>query len=118
MDLDQYKTQTRPSHRRSKLDPHTKDIRALLGDGYSYAQVVDWLATIGLSISKQSLGDWLHRRSRNTPSTTDPMPQPAPHPAAQPPDPTLSNTPATVDKIFGQPVNLDHYANIKKRTPK
>jgi hypothetical protein len=118
MDVDQYKTETRPSHRRSKLDPYAKDIRALLADGYSYAQVVDWLATKGLTIRKQSLGDWLRRRARHPAPASLPVPRIAVIPQPSEPSRPSPTAPTAVEKIFGQPVNLDHYSNIKRRTPK
>lgn len=123
MDLEAFKEATIPAHRRSKLDPHAATISALLLDGYSYAQVVNWLAGKGVVITKQSIGEWVQRRKRHGPlgasakQRTAPQSPTEPHeqqlePAAPPP----SSSPTALDSIIGKPVNLDAYAR-KRRKP-
>lgn len=125
MDLDAFKQVTTPAHRRSKLDPFSAEIAALLVDGYSYAQVVTWLEGKGISITKQSLGEWVQRRKRDGPlganvGSYEPTSRQAPTVSYDPeptakPLPTPSSSPAALDSIIGKPVNLDAYAKQRRK---
>lgn len=51
-----------PYRRRSKLDPHLADLRRLQNEGFSLAQLKVFLTEIGVSVSRQSIYDFLKRR--------------------------------------------------------
>lgn len=55
-----------PYRRRSKLDPHLADLRRLQNDGFSLAQLRAFLMEIGVSVSRQSIYDFLKRRESVT----------------------------------------------------
>lgn len=60
-----------PAKRRSKLDPHLADLRRLQSEGYSLAQLKTFLGEIGVTVSRQSIYDFLKRRESVITPTID-----------------------------------------------
>ncbi len=55
-----------PYNRRSRLDPHLADLRRLQSEGFSLAQLKEFLKEIGVTVSRQSIYDFLKRRESAT----------------------------------------------------
>ncbi len=55
-----------PYNRRSRLDPHLADLRRLQSEGFSLAQLKEFLKEIGVTVSRQSIYDFLKRRESVT----------------------------------------------------
>lgn len=73
MDLDKYKQQTRPNRWRSKMDAYRTEILSLHGDGYSLAQVAEWLKSAHqIEVSRQAIGEFIHRRTAAPTNATAP----------------------------------------------
>lgn len=52
----------RPSRNRSRLDPYLLDLRKLKSKGYSFAQLSAFLAELGVTVSRQTIAEYLVRR--------------------------------------------------------
>lgn len=63
MDIEEFKKTTRPGRWRSKLDPFRDEILGLHQDGYTLAQIVDWLSSAHqVSVTRQALSEFIRRR--------------------------------------------------------
>ena len=62
---------SRPRKRNSKLDPYLDELRELQSQGYSLAQMEEFLAQINVTVSRQTIHDFLKRRA-NTPQVNKP----------------------------------------------
>ena len=99
MDIEEYKQQTRPSRWRSKLDPFRAEILSLQGDGYSLAQVAEWLKSAHqIEVSRQAIGEFIRRRApakaaapAATKTAVVPTPSPAPMAEKKPGEPERFN---------------------------
>lgn len=102
MDLDEYKQQTRPSRWRSKLDPFRAEILSLHSDGYSLAQIAEWLKSAHqIEVSRQAIGEFIRRRAAAptnatvpaavTKTAVAPVPNPAPVADKKPGEPERFN---------------------------
>lgn len=60
---------SRPRKRNSKLDPYLDELRELQSQGYSLAQMEEFLAQINVTVSRQTIHDFLKRRA-NTPQAS------------------------------------------------
>ena len=89
MDLDKFKQQTRPSRWRSKMDPFRAEILSLHSDGYSLAQIAEWLRSAHqIEVSRQAIGEFIRRRATAKPvapaaTKTAVVTTPNPAPAAE-----------------------------------
>lgn len=61
---------SRPRKRNSKLDPYLDELRELQSQGYSLAQMEEFLSQINVTVSRQTIHDFLKRRA-NTPQASN-----------------------------------------------
>lgn len=59
--------QERPSRNRSRLDPYLLDLRKLKSDGYSFEQLRIFLSRLGVTVSRQTIQEYLIRRNLPSP---------------------------------------------------
>lgn len=57
----------RPSRNRSRLDPYLLDMIKLKSEGYSFEQLRIFLAELGVSVSRQTIQEYLVRRGPPSP---------------------------------------------------
>jgi hypothetical protein len=129
-DLQEFRATERPAKARSRLAPHKDTIFALLQDGYSYSQIVKYLGTHQIKITKQSLGEWIRRQERTpakaslTPKVNSVAATPSePHvtpktedQAVTPLSSTSAFNPRAIDQMRSVSVDLDQYSRQRRKT--
>ncbi|MFZ2220507.1 MAG: hypothetical protein WAV85_17760 [Rhodoferax sp.] len=64
MDINEFIKQVKPRAKRSQLDPFKSQIFELRELGYANGQIRDWLATIGIEVTQESVRKFLMTRER------------------------------------------------------
>lgn len=68
MDINEFIKQVKPRAKRSQLDPFKSQIFELRELGYANGQIRDWLATIGIEVTQESVRKFVvTRESANAP---------------------------------------------------
>ena len=126
MKLDEFMGAVTPAKRRSKLTPYLADMRELREQGYTLAQVCDFLARNGVTTSPSNVASYLHRTMARTPQPTAPAstgvnvgpkgaaaaPSPAADAATEPPAPPSgqfeygSHDPRRIDEVLRKPPDM------------
>jgi hypothetical protein len=121
MDIEEFKKNTTPRAKRSKLHPFRNDIIDLRENGYSFSQIAEYLANKGLVISIVRLSKFVKEQVQTTPPLE--VNQQKEAKPEERPETNLtkgvsdypSHDPRMITQILGSPVDLDELA---KHAPK
>jgi len=103
MDISEFEKRAKPRNRRSRLDPFIKEIFELHSKGFTRAQIAEFLAANGVTVTGEAVRQFMSRRSAPVadpvPSVTPAAaPRATPAPAAQSPQPApRTDAPGTPD---------------------
>lgn len=64
MNIDDYQKQVKPRSKRSILDIYTQEIFTLKQNGYTYAQIREWLLSNEISVSIEAIRKFIKTRSK------------------------------------------------------
>jgi hypothetical protein len=128
MDIEEFKKNTAPRAKRSKLQPYLNDIVDLRSDGYSYGQIADYLANKGVKVSVVRLSRFVKEQQNQIQA------KPKPEAAKQKNDGTPEHKPGPgipeglsgypphdprmISQILGSPVDLDDLAKYAPKRKK
>lgn len=70
MDIDEFKKNTVPRAKKSKLDPYLLEIRLLKKEGYSNLQIKDWLEANKILVSQEAVRKFIKSREGKEPQVS------------------------------------------------
>lgn len=111
MELEKFKQRVQPNSRRSKLDKFITEIFALRNDGYTLQQIADFLKENGTVVTRQSVQEFIQRRS----ASGGAIPAPRAAPAALPPTPTATPGAAPATEPDTPPISGDDLEGLDKK---
>jgi hypothetical protein len=122
MDIEEFKKNTTPRAKRSKLQPFRNDILDLRENGYSYSQITEYLANKGINISVVRLGRFI-KEQMHASVQPEVKKQNKVATAGEKPESDIADgitdypahDPRAITQILGSPVDLD---DLAKYAPK
>jgi protein subunit release factor A len=101
---------TRPRKRNSKLDPYLYELRELQSQGYSLAQMEEFLGQINVVVSRQTIHDFLKRRAKTQQITnTNKETTKDNKKTIEEPQKATARNPTDIRNVMKQEIDLDDY---------